>query len=283
MNKTDLARPWVVAILAVLLLSISLLAERLPATIVCTSLGTLTTTLQLCKPATGETGWDAAINNNFTVLDSLFSTGNLLKPLNGGTGLNTSASTGIPRVNAGTWTVTAMTNGQVVIGSTGAVPVIGSITGTANQIVVTPGAGTITLSTPQNIATTSDVQFNSTLQRISRVTQATKPTCLDRLDASICTNTAGSDTAFTFAIAPGIAAGTRTLKVTFNVPFAAAPACVASWNGSAAYGYYVYAVAAQTTTAFISLGGASEGLATAVPTPSWGPFDQGSLLCFGVQ
>lgn len=46
-----------------------------------------------------------------------------------------------------------LTNGQVLIGSTGAGPVAATITGTAGQLTVTNGAGTITLSinglTPQ--------------------------------------------------------------------------------------------------------------------------------------
>jgi|SRR6185312_12631711 len=39
--------------------------------------------------------------------------------------------------------------------------VSGSIIGTANQIIVTPGVGNVTLSTPQDIATTSNVTFGS--------------------------------------------------------------------------------------------------------------------------
>lgn len=51
------------------------------------------------------------------------------------------------------------TNGQLLIGSTGAVPVLGTLTGTANQVVVTNSAGGITLSTPQNIGTGSSPTF----------------------------------------------------------------------------------------------------------------------------
>lgn len=40
-------------------------------------------------------------------------------------------------------------NGQIPIGSTGADPVLATLTGTANQITVTNGAGSITLSAPQ--------------------------------------------------------------------------------------------------------------------------------------
>lgn len=54
----------------------------------------------------------------------------------------------------------AATNGQLLIGSTGSAPVAGTITGTANEIIVTNGAGTITLSTPQPINTTSSPTFS---------------------------------------------------------------------------------------------------------------------------
>src|SRR6185503_13464925 len=45
----------------------------------------------------------------------------------------------------------AATNGQLPIGSTGADPVLATLTGTANQISVANAAGAITLSTPQDI------------------------------------------------------------------------------------------------------------------------------------
>ena len=54
-----------------------------------------------------------------------------------------------------------LTNGQLIIGSTGVAPVASALTGTANQVVVTNGAGSITLSTPQDIAATSNVTFGS--------------------------------------------------------------------------------------------------------------------------
>jgi len=47
----------------------------------------------------------------------------------------------------------AASNGQLPIGSTGATPVLAALTGTANQVTVTNGAGSITLSTPQDIHT----------------------------------------------------------------------------------------------------------------------------------
>ncbi|KKM22358.1 hypothetical protein LCGC14_1626160 [marine sediment metagenome] len=50
-------------------------------------------------------------------------------------------------------------NGQLIIGSTGVAPSVAALTGTANQVIVTPGAGSITLSTPQNIHTGASPTF----------------------------------------------------------------------------------------------------------------------------
>lgn len=62
---------------------------------------------------------------------------------------------------AGAITSTAApTNGQLLIGSTGAAPARAALTGTANQVTVTNSAGGITLSTPQDIGTGSSVAFN---------------------------------------------------------------------------------------------------------------------------
>lgn len=51
------------------------------------------------------------------------------------------------------------TNGQLIVGSTGADPVLATLTGTSNQVTVTNGEGTITLSTPQSINTGATVTF----------------------------------------------------------------------------------------------------------------------------
>jgi hypothetical protein len=58
-------------------------------------------------------------------------------------------------------TTSAPTNGQLLVGSTGANPVAAALTGTANQITVMNGAGSITLSLPQNIAVGSSPTFAS--------------------------------------------------------------------------------------------------------------------------
>lgn len=57
---------------------------------------------------------------------------------------------------------TSYTDGQLLIGnSTGNTLAKAGLTGTANQIIVTNGSGSITLSTPQAINTASNVQFGS--------------------------------------------------------------------------------------------------------------------------
>jgi hypothetical protein len=49
-------------------------------------------------------------------------------------------------------TTAAPTNGQILIGSTGTAPVASTLTGTANQIAVTNGAGSITIGLPSTLA-----------------------------------------------------------------------------------------------------------------------------------
>ena len=68
-------------------------------------------------------------------------------------GVLVTSSTGVPSI------LGSMTNGQLVIGSTGATPVLATLTATTDQITVTNAAGSITLSTPQSIATSSFPQF----------------------------------------------------------------------------------------------------------------------------
>ena len=60
----------------------------------------------------------------------------------------------------GTATGTTPTNGQLLIGN-GTNYTLAGITGTTNQITVTNGSGSITLSTPQSINTGASVQFGS--------------------------------------------------------------------------------------------------------------------------
>ena len=74
----------------------------------------------------------------------------------------TNGVTGVlPAANGGLATnISAVTDGQLLVGKTSDHSLnLATITGTANQILVTNGAGAITLSTPQNIGTGSTPQF----------------------------------------------------------------------------------------------------------------------------
>jgi len=93
--------------------------------------------------ATTEFKWD---KNGDVNINSL----TLVVPLtvpNGGTGVATLTDHGI-MLGSGTGAVTvtaAPTNGQLLIGSTGVDPVLGSLTSTGGSVTITPGAGTINL------------------------------------------------------------------------------------------------------------------------------------------
>jgi hypothetical protein len=92
----------------------------------------------------------------------------------GGTGLTSFTSGGavyatstsalttgtLPIASGGTALSTTPTNGQLLIGN-GTGYTLATLTGTTNQIAITNGSGSITLSTPQDIATTSNPQFGS--------------------------------------------------------------------------------------------------------------------------
>lgn len=77
--------------------------------------------------------WSSAPSRVNTALDQLAATINVLSVSHGGTGLSSTA-----------------TNGQLLIGN-GTGYTLSTLTGTANQVNVTNGAGSITLSTPQDI------------------------------------------------------------------------------------------------------------------------------------
>ena len=100
---------------------------------------TVTVPLDVC--ATGE-AWVFSNGTGTAACVNVFTQSETIGVANGGTGL-----TATP------------TNGQLLIGN-GTGYTLAGLTGTANQITVTTGAGSITLSTPQDIATTSDVTFD---------------------------------------------------------------------------------------------------------------------------
>jgi hypothetical protein len=91
----------------------------------------------------------------------------------------------------------AVVNGQLLIGgSTSNDFQLATLTGTANQVNVTNGNNSITLSTPQDIATTSDVTFDSvtaTTALASQRVQATTPAGLSiRGMGGVLVGTAGA-------------------------------------------------------------------------------------------
>src|SRR5690606_11098588 len=64
-----------------------------------------------------------------------------------------------------------LNDGQLVIGRTGSAPVGASLTGTVNQVTVTNGPGSVTLSLPQDIAPASSPTFdNLTATTINGIT-----------------------------------------------------------------------------------------------------------------
>lgn len=77
----------------------------------------------------------------------------------GGTNPTISLTGTVPVANGGTG-LTAIGSGQILIGTSGGTFLNTNLTGTANQVNVTSGSGFITLGTPQDIATTSNVTFN---------------------------------------------------------------------------------------------------------------------------
>jgi len=62
--------------------------------------------------------------------------------------------------NGGTG-ISSYSSGQLLIGNSGGTLTAATLTGTSNRITVTNGSGSITISAPQDIATSSNVQFGS--------------------------------------------------------------------------------------------------------------------------
>ena len=54
-----------------------------------------------------------------------------------------------------------LNDGQILVGVTSGPPVAANITGTTNEIIVSNGPGSITISTPQPIGPTSDPTFSN--------------------------------------------------------------------------------------------------------------------------
>jgi len=95
----------------------------------------------------------ATSNTTLTTLSNLVSIGTIT------TGTWNASTIAVNRGGTGQ---TSYTNGQLLIGNTtGNTLTVGTLTGTSNQVTVTNGAGTITLSLPQNVHTSANFQVNS--------------------------------------------------------------------------------------------------------------------------
>ena len=133
-----------------------------------TSLATKTTD-NLIEGAANIYYTDARVNN---VLSTWPGTTNIttLGGITAGTWNGTTIA-----VNKGGTGQTSYTNGQLLIGNTtGNTLTKATLTGTANRVIVTNGSGSITLSTPQNIATTSSPTFAGlTLTGLGGILKAT--------------------------------------------------------------------------------------------------------------
>lgn len=146
----------------------------------------------------------------------------------GGIGVATLTDHGI-LLGSGTSAVTPLgvaANGQIPIGSAGADPTLAEITGTANQITSTAGAGTITLSTPQDIHTGASPTFagltvtNATVMGSNSVVfqpNADSTTFLQVLDADGGTPVLNVDTTGTGVVSIAGGASNTALDVTGNI------------------------------------------------------------------
>ncbi len=124
------------------------------------NVGIATTTPGFPLTVTGASNFTGALNFN----GAAGSSGNILQSNGSGSAPSWVSTTtlGTIAVNQGGTGQTTYTNGQLLIGNTtGNTLTKATLTGTANQVNVTNGAGSITLSTPQNIGTTSSPTFNS--------------------------------------------------------------------------------------------------------------------------
>ncbi len=174
-------------------------------------MGTITGTANEITVTTGDGTLVLSIPDAVTLV-TLTLTNDLIVA-NGGTGAGTFTDGGV-LLGSGTGALTVLgqaTNGQLVIGSTGVDPVLAALTGTANEITVTNGAGAITLSIPNAVA----------LEAVSVLTSIALSNATEGGTANIkrltATETHTLDTATTSVTSMSIPAGARLLGASFNV------------------------------------------------------------------
>jgi len=134
----------------------------------------------LVSTTTQTFGGAKTFNSSLTVVGATTLATSLTGPLKAASGIVSASAinlasevTGtLPIANGGTSLTSTPTNGQLLIGN-GTNYTLATITGTSNQVSVSNGSGSITLSTPQDIASASSPTFAGlTLTAFSGVVKA---------------------------------------------------------------------------------------------------------------
>ena len=165
-------------------------------------------------------------NNSAIVATTAGSTGQVLigstgaDPAFGALGVNSGLTAHSLLLGQNTSAITALgaaTNGQIPIGSTGADPVLAAPLGTASQITVTVGAGSLTFSLPSAITAPGSLTTTTTL---------TATTTFSALQGQIVAVTAVTDT-YTVLATDFLVTMNKAAAVTITMP--ASPATGQMW------------------------------------------------------
>src|SRR6185436_8428505 len=128
-----------------------------------------TVTISIFDATTTQKGSSRLATSAESIAGSL-TTNVVINPASLGAKLGTQTAKGIPygagSSSAIAWT-TALTNGQIVIGSTAGVPAAGQITSTGGSITVTLGSNTINLEAGASIPTTFATDSGSAIPALN--------------------------------------------------------------------------------------------------------------------
>ena len=218
----------------------------------------------------------------------------VLPPANGGLGVDASAFAAnslLYKTATNYAAIGPLTDGQIIIGSTGLPPAASTLTATANQTTVTNGAGSITIGTVQDIASTSSPTFaGMTITGLSGYVTASAGVIGDDLGTSnqlAGVNSGGtapefktlSGTTNQISVSNGI--GTITLSTPQDINTTSSPTFASltltsplsetnggTGNSSYATGDILYASAANTLSK-LAAGTDGQVLTLASGVPSW--------------